>query len=99
MYSLLQVFFEKTLKYDENHLVRWVIGSFGFAFVSACVKGQTLNVPMWAGKNYFLKCAVGKFLKPCVGLSVGKLVSLCRVAAELSTEFLSSESLVVLVSA
>ncbi len=34
LYLHPQVFFEKTLKYDENHLVRWVIGSFG---VCLCV--------------------------------------------------------------
>jgi hypothetical protein len=35
---------------------------------------------------------VGKFLKPCIGLSVGKLVRSVQVTAKLSTELRSSGS-------
>jgi hypothetical protein len=45
-------------------------------FVSACTVGAKANVPN-VGGNYFLKCAVEKFLKPCVGLRVGKLDWVC----------------------
>ena len=46
----------------------------GVACVSACVKGANPKCANVGRLKLFLKCAVGKFLKPCIGLSVGKLV-------------------------
>jgi hypothetical protein len=50
---------------------------WGLLWVGLCV-GQTPNVPKWVGIKLFFKCAVGKILKTiCVGMSVGKVRSVC----------------------
>jgi len=55
----------KKVKFFSTSLQRvGKIGSFGVCCVSGRAVGQTPNVPMWAGIKLFLKCAVGKFLKP-----------------------------------
>ena len=49
------------------------IGSFGFAFVLACVRGAKPNVPMWGAKEFNFFCAVAKKLKhEALGCRVGK---------------------------
>ena len=61
------------LRFSFANLGCWVglvrIGSFCFAEGSACVSGQN-KMCQKREENYFLKCAVGKFLKPFVSACV-----------------------------
>ena len=65
----------------------------GFACVSACVKGQTPNVPMWAGIKLFFKMCGGKIFKTLRWVSVGKMVWSVSSYSEIVNEFLSPENL------
>jgi len=68
--------FRRNLECRNKALAKLAL--LGFARVSACEEGQTPNVPMRAGIKLFFKMCGGKIFKTFwVGLSVGKVRSIC----------------------
>ena len=63
LYLHPQVFFEKTLKYDENHLVRWVIGSFGVCLCVGLCEGANPKCANAGWLKLFFKMCGGKIFK------------------------------------
>ena len=72
-------FFEKTLKYDENHLVHWVIGSFGVSLcVGLCERASPKCANTGRLKLFFKMCG-GKIFKTLRWLE-------CRQTSQVSVE-------------
>ena len=93
LFSHLQVFFEKTLKYDENHLVRWVIGSFGVCLCVGLCEGANPKCANAGWLKLFFKMCGGKIFKTLRWVSVGKMVWSVSSYSEIVNEFLSPENL------
>jgi hypothetical protein len=95
----------KTLKYDENHLVQWVIGSFGVCLGVSLCEGANPKCANVGRLKLFFKMCGGKIFKTLCWLEcrqTGQVVvelqrncqpSFCRPKVSLEVK-----SLVVLVS-